>query len=762
MVPPYETPCFHRVVLTLTASAATVLCMLPRNVYAADWEKVQELKRGFMEKAATHAMEQQKTGQAEPVAIAWPEGTDAGGTLSASGSVKVISRTPEIVVLDMQAAPRVWNQAATETLRIELSEPMDMVAAHSGLALFVETAATTSPEVRIGCRLHDAQGRVADILPAVPVVSKWGENPHEVYLDWSFINYADVGEAVEVLRSVKVLEFTFASSLRTPERGASREAQTASLKLSNLRLVDFLQGSYDPSRRWLKFESDAWQPGGKQDLTLQHRCQEITGIVAAYGDEEGVRSATMSLDHAARTQCWDGSFLDGRRGATTVTSGEYTFGFTIYGLLCGYEALEAAKSPVLAEKITIGPSTMTRREAYQRMFYRAAMARATPPPSEYRDDIIGGDTLSYGANRVLGYAIAMRMVADALTDPALREEVLGKFGPVMDQIAAKQGEYSGGFPILGEGDKYKGEGIHYDAGYTRTHMDWLVVGVHRTGDPRLIDMLKRYQTAFEALMNSSGNGIMEMISERHQGGGDVQLILPDATAQVGMKHQLPIIAQWGHNCGMPVWANFESRPGNHFTFASSVRGYPLGAHVSILMDDMSPTPVPKDLGYLFPRQFPIWSSKLHSKDGELQRTSAVFIREDGSMTNDFEIRVGEFPVTVGVPIQIKSLGGTVKATAVSLSGWPKLLPADAAITLGGDVAAQQGKLGAPFRLKIEKPTRVVVTGPDITLPTEAGGGRVPFRAELLLEPSPDGKELDLTVLGGTTPYEHTTLPTKAP
>ncbi len=87
-----------------------------------------------------------------------------------------------------------------------------------------------------------------------------------------------------------------------------------------------------------------------------------------------------------------------------------------------------------------------------------------------------------GANRVLGYAIAMRMIAEALSDKDRALEVLDRYQPIMKQIADAQGRYSGGFPVLGEGDRYRGRGIHYDGGYTRTHMDWLVNGVVRTGD----------------------------------------------------------------------------------------------------------------------------------------------------------------------------------------------------------------------------------------------------------------------------------------
>jgi len=751
-------------VLCLLVSAAMGLLAAPQ-AWGADWDQVKKLKRGYLALAARHAIEQQRTDQAPAMTIAFP------GDVTAHGGVELAGRSPRELSLRMTVQPSAYRKPTTEFVRMTLPRPVDMVSKHSGLAFTVRAAAGTSPEVRLGCRLTDGRAAV-EITPIVPALSRWGDETHEVYLDWAFLNYADAEQAVEVLKSVKTVELTAAAIRRAPQRGGSPEARPATITISDLRLVDYLKGSYDPSRRWLTFDDarGAWVPGGRKDMTLQHRCQEVTGIVALFGGDAGIRSAVDSLDMAARTQCWDGSFLDGRRGAVTVASGEYTFGFTLYGLLCGYEALEKGRSPLLAEKVTLGPATMTRRDAYQRMFYRGAMSRAgIAVPETYRDDIIGGNTLITGANRVLGYAIAMRMIADALTDKARSKRVLAAYRPLMEAIADAQGKFSGGFPVLGEGNRFRGKGIHYDASYTRTHMDWLVLGVRRTGDPLLVRMLQRYQTVFEAAMDSHGTGILPMISERRQGTRPVQLILPDATAQVGMKYHLPIIAQWGYNCGIPVWTHWERRPGNHFTFASHTRGYSLGAHTSILVDDMAAEPTPKDLGYLFPRQFPIWSSRLYNKAGQLQRTSRVTIHADGTMSNDYRIEVGEYPVTVGVPVTISVTGGTVAATADKLTGWPKLLPEDAVLEVRIDTwdRPRQVKVGGAFSLVLDNKAKIVITGPQVTLPEEAGGSKVPFRAELTLQnashtaATPDPRVV-VTVLRGTVPYTHTFTADKAP
>lgn len=713
---------------------------------SVDWNRVQKTKQECLELAAQHAMEQQKRNQLPVVAIPFPEG------VTGSRKMKLLSRSPEALRIEILDVLTPYSQAMEDTVRFRLERPLNLLDGGSGLAVLVESDTISSHEVRLGVRLIGAGGaKTATILPYVPVVNAWGDNPHEIYFDWSFINYANVGEAIAVLRAVEAIEFLAGSALRAPERGASRSAQCATVTLSRLRLVDYLQGSYDPARH-------RWTADQEPDLTLQHRCQEVTGLVAGYGGAAGRSSARESLDLCLRTQCWDGSFLDGRRGARTVTSGEYTYGFTLYGTLTGYLALEKARVPELEEKIAVGPRTLTRRDAYLRMFYRAAMSRAgIAQPPEYRDDVISSNTLITGANRVMGYALAMHMVADALKDEAQQRKVLAAYNPLMDLIVEAQGKFSGGFPVLAEGDRYQGAGIHYDASYIRTHMDWLIVGAQRTGDPRFVQILRRYQEVFEAVMDERGTGVVPLLSERGQGRGSVRLIVPDSTAQVGMKERLPIIAQWGYNCSLAAWQDPQNPRGNFWIDASRMRGYSLGAFAVRLIDDFRRDPQPRDLGYLFPRQFPLWSAQLFTKAGQLVRTSRVHVRPDGTLHNDFVIQVGEYPKTVGVPVTLQSPGGTVLATALELSGWPKLLPEKAEFTIMAN-GAPLGRCRAdePVRVAVREKTVVTVTGPDVKLPPEAGGKSVPFRAAFSLEPEEAGRTLavSLRVHRGTVAYAH--------
>ena len=728
-----------------------VLVALCGTALAADWKEVQEIKAKDLALAARHAMEQQKTTEAAPVAVEFPP------DVAAEGNLKITSKTAQSLSVDVTASPKT-NSPAAELIRIKLAKPMDMVSQHSGVAVTVKTEEGASPEVRIGMRFLTADGKKAEIEPILPAVSRWGAATHELYFDWSFLNYGDarpssnrqgagggVEDAVAVLRAVDTIEITAAAKRRAPQNGPSAQARAARFALSDLRLVDYLKGSYDPSRQGLRFDEPTgkWVPSGRWDLTLQHRCQEVTGIVATFDGEAGVKSAIDALDMAARTQCWDGSFIETRRGAVTVASGEYTFGFTIYGLLTGYQVLTKAHHAALEEKIAVGIETLSRREAYQRMFYRAALARAgIAMPHDYRDDIISGNTLITGVNRVLGYAIAMRMVAEVIPDPAKKKEILDAYEPLMKAIADAQGKFSGGFPVLGEGDRYEGKGIHYDAGYTCTQLDWLMLGVLHTGDPLLVQIVRKYQDVLVAAMDDRGTGILAMISERGRGTGSAQIVMPDLAAQIGMEYKLPVIAQWGYNCGIPNW---RKNGGSHFSFASHTRGYTLGALVSILVDDVAAEPEPKDLGYLFPRQMPIWTTRLYDKDGKLLRTSQMTISLGGESRSDYKIEVGEVPATVGVPVLVKPSQGNVTAVAEKLSGWPRLLPDGASIEITGDTTAK-GKVDQPIKLTLTKETKLIITGPDVALPAEAGGGKAPFRAELTLIPEKAGEEIELIVV----------------
>jgi len=80
-----------------------------------------------------------------------------------------------------------------------------------------------------------------------------------------------------------------------------------------------------------------------------------------------------------------------------------------------------------------------------------------------------------------------------------------------------------------------------------------------------------------------------------------------------MKYNLPVIAQWGYNNGMAEWLVWNEKSSNFWSSKSKERGYTLGAHSARLLDDFVAEPEPLDIGYLFPRQFPVWSATLYNK-----------------------------------------------------------------------------------------------------------------------------------------------------
>jgi hypothetical protein len=250
-----------------------------------------------------------------------------------------------------------------------------------------------------------------------------------------------------------------------------------------------------------------------------------------------------------------------------------------------------------------------------------------------------------------------------------------------------------------------------------------------------------------------------MLSERGHGEprGDVPLVIPDITAQVGMIYNLPVIAQWGYNCGMAKWAVWDNSQHNFWSSMSQSRGYGLGAHTQIMLDDFTKDPEPHDIGYIFPRQYPIWSTTLYTKNNQPVRTSHVYINPDGTMANDFKIEIGLYPETVGVPVSVKSPEGTVITEAFKLEGWPKLLPADADLTVivNGE-ASQTIRPGQPFTVKVQNKAIVVISGPEMQLPKEAGSKKVTFKAVFSLDSQNKKKELPvtLTLNRGVEKYQH--------
>jgi hypothetical protein len=88
----------------------------------------------------------------------------------------------------------------------------------------------------------------------------------------------------------------------------------------------------------------------------------------------------------------------------------------------------------------------------------------------------------------------------------------------------------------------------------------------------------------------------------------------------------------------------------------------------------------------------------------------------------------------------------VTALAEKLEGWPGLLREGAAVEISGDLAAK-GKIGDTFPFTLDKASHLVITGPEIPLPPEAGDNAEPLRAELTLTPEKPGLPIELTVLG---------------
>ena len=97
------------VALALTGSIAS-------TGWAADWEHVQEIKKTLLTATAQHAMEQQKTTAAEPVAIAFPADVSAGGGL------KLTAKSADSLAIEVMAEPEAWDKSPASCVRIQAAQ----------------------------------------------------------------------------------------------------------------------------------------------------------------------------------------------------------------------------------------------------------------------------------------------------------------------------------------------------------------------------------------------------------------------------------------------------------------------------------------------------------------------------------------------------------------------------------------------------------------------------------------------------------------
>ena len=629
-----------------------------------------------------------------------------------------------------------------DRLQIRFPGPTNVLEKATGMAFSIMTPENFPADIRFGAyfKVDGADGLDPILFSDTPVAHKFGDNPHQAYIDWGhlFDHTAGVFKVPpqDFFTKVTGLDLTFVQKRLPFQTGLKLQPVTAVFYIDGLQLVDFYHGSYDSDR----FPKD--KPiNAKHPIVAQGRTQQVTRIAAEYGAEDGIKSAFAAMDMMARIQSWDGSWPE----MQTRLQGEFTHGMILADLAWTLKAMRDQKRPELDETVRIRHWNLPRNQLYEQMIYRGARSRSPSPLHTYKDTYVSGEgSLLSGCNRPMIFVVSQYIAAQVMTNAENKRVILAEYDENMNDLVAYQGRTAGGWPIFGEGNKYGDKGLHWDCGYTTDHVFIMAIGSRVTGDKRWGDMMKKFCTVVEAMVLPSGTYIDGGLSERGnatQGG----IKAPDMVFQEAVRWNARELAQWAANASRETWAN--NGRGTLWPSCSSFKGYALGAFLTWQVYDQQADPWPADLGHVFPRQWPIWTATWMNKDGSQARQSKIVLNADGTVTNTFAWEVGQYPVLQAIPVMATAAGGTIEIEPLAYVGDVSKLAEDAAITvLAGDPQAEVAGAaqGRKFTLTITEPTVVVLTN-------KAAGLEVRFRAT-----PRDGKPATLTgeLLRAPQPYKH--------
>jgi len=737
------------VIIRVTVVALLVALAMggPTQAKAVSWPEAQKLKVEQLEKAAANAVAQQRTTHFPPQ----PLKADFSGT----GGVKVEpsdawdadgdGKCLKVTVTDI---PENYSHTGIrDRLHVRFGRPVNLLEKATGFAFWIKANEPLSKDLRFGVyfKVQGADGKDPVVISDIPLRHKFGDNPHLAYVDWGYVFDHTVGvfkvPPKDFFTRVTGFDLTIVQR-RLPREDVKLKPVSGSLLIDGLQLVDWYDGSYDSDR----FPKDG-RINAASRIVSQGRTQQVARICAEFGGQAGLRSAIRAMDMMARIQCWDGSWPEMR----TRLQGEFTHGMILADLAWAYDAMKKAARPELKETVKTRHWNMKREALYEQILYRGAMSRSPAPSSSYADSYVRGKgSLLSGCNRPMIFAFSQYVAAGVLSDKARKKEIMAQYDRNVDDLLAHQGVTAGGWPIFGEGDRYSDKGLHWDCSYTTDHIFIMTQASRVTGDKRWGEMIKKFCTVVEAMVLPNGYEIDGGLSERGRAkrGG---LKAPDLAFQEARRWGATELAQWGANASKRVWSQWP-RGGSLWPSCSSFRGYALGAFLTWQCYDLQAEPEPRDLGHVFPRQWPIWTARWMNKEGKEARLSKLIITPAGEMVNTFKWEVGQYPVLKAIPLAITVEGETaVEIEPLGYEGDVGNLKAEGPIMVlvqptGKDERSSSRQLrGEKVSFEISSPAKVRFF-------SEARQKFIQFRAI----PRKNGTKVKLTcrLLTKPEPYKH--------
>ena len=664
------------------------------------------IKTKLMQSAAQRAMEQQRKTHLPdyPLSGTWTGAGKVQVEESTDWDIDGDGRSYKITVTDINNKQR--DKGITDVLQVRFTEAVDFRNKGSGLSFWIKCDDELSPDLRFGTYF---KGNEPDpvVFTDIPVRQKFGDNPHRVYIDWGFVFDHSCGvmktPQTKFWENVTGFDLPFAHR-RLPDDGKKLDPVSATFYIDGLALSDIWHGSYDSAR---------FKDGGintvEKNLTAQGRYQQVARICAQFGGKEGQQSAVDAMDMLVRLQCWDGSWPELR----TRLQGEFTHGMIVADMAYALQHLREAKHPALAEKIKLRHFDDTRESIYEKMIYRGAMSRSPGPMSTWKDSYCSGGALKSGANRPMVLIFSQWVAAQQMRDPKMKAALLEDYNINMDDLAAHQGITAGGWPIFGEGNAFKNKGIQFDAGYTKDHVYIMAYASRVTDDKRWGEMMRKFDEVVKTLILDDGIHMEAPWHERkgQQRGGKGLMKVSDIVYQEALRQNAPYFTQWGYNTHVHDWKNF---PRGLWAYTGSARGYGLGAFLTWNIYDMQTEPIPKNPGLYFPRQWPIHSVTWHHKDGRKNvRKALATVKSNGNISVDFTWELGEYPVTNGLPLALKT-SADISVEVLSYTGKVSALAPDATLSVTQD-GNELKSTGESFSFTADKATTITLTSGDVSM-----------------------------------------------
>jgi hypothetical protein len=650
--------------MTLAVLAIAAQCW---SVEPVSWADAQGLKVAQLTKAAEHAVAQQRTVSFPPQPLE-ANFTGVGGVSVEPSTAWDADGDGKSLKVTLKDIPENFNHVAVaDRIQVRFPRPVNLLEKSTGFAIWIKADKDLSKDLRFGVHFK-VEGTDQDpvVIADTPICQKFGDNPQRAYIDWGYVFDHSVGvfkvPPKEFFTKVTGFDLTIVQKRLPIEKGVKLASASGVFYIDGLQLVDFYDGSYDNERFTKGGAINAASP-----IVAQGRAQQVAHICVKYGGEAGIASALRAMDMMARTQCWEGSWPE----MQTRLEGEWTHGMILADMSWAYAELKRLGRKELDETVKVRQWNMTRRALYEQMIYRAAMSRAPAPIHTFHDTYTSGEgALTGGCNRPMVFTISQYIAAGVLSDAAQKKQLLADYDLNMADLVASQGKTAGGWPIFGEGDRYGDKGLHWDCGYTTDHVFIMAFGSRVTGDKRWGDMMRKFDTVVTAMILPGGREIDGGPSERGEAksGG---LKAPDMVFQEATRWGAPALAQWGANESQHLWSHW---PTGMWAYVASAKGYSLGAHLTWQIYDLQAQPAPADGGVVFPRQWPIWTARWMSKDGNEVRKSQLVVKPGGKMDNSFAWEVGQYPVVTGIPLAVTAEGGAVEIEAGTFRGSTAKLP----------------------------------------------------------------------------------------